>query len=195
MKVLVIGKGGREHALVWKLAQSPRAERVFCAPGNAGTAEDGMNVPLDGSDFDVLVRFAKKEQIGLTVVGPEEPLARGLVSMELHRGDGSLGTFYGVQSGLAMKTIALLGSEEQKTRWLPAMARLDAIGAFAIEAEAVDHPFVARQTKQPRPRVTRLWKGRHRPDLDKAEAEPHECVGRFCALVEPGGHANRVWKF
>src|SRR5262245_20898911 len=79
MKVLVIGKGGREHALVWKLAQSPRAERVFCAPGNAGTAGDSANVPGDPLDFDALVRFVKKEGVGLTVVGPEEPLARGVV--------------------------------------------------------------------------------------------------------------------
>ena len=60
------------------------------------------------------------------------PLARGLVNMELHRGDGSLGTFLGVQSGLAMKSIAMHGSEEQKERWLPAMADLDAIGAFGL---------------------------------------------------------------
>lgn len=79
MKVLVIGKGGREHALVWKLAQSPRVERVFCAPGNAGTALDGANVAIEAGDFDGLVRFARKENIGLTVVGPEEPLARGIV--------------------------------------------------------------------------------------------------------------------
>jgi phosphoribosylamine---glycine ligase len=79
MKVLVIGKGGREHALVWKLAQSPRAERVYCAPGNAGMALDGVNVPLESTDFDGLIRFVKKEQIGLTVVGPEEPLAQGIV--------------------------------------------------------------------------------------------------------------------
>src|SRR6516162_7463124 len=79
MKVLVIGKGGREHALVWKLAQSPRAERVYCAPGNAGTALDGVNVPLEATDFDGLVRFVKKEDIDLTVVGPEEPLAKGIV--------------------------------------------------------------------------------------------------------------------
>ncbi len=79
MKILVIGKGGREHALVWKLAQSPRAERVFCAPGNAGTALDGVNVPIEATEFDKLVRFAKKEQIGLTVIGPEEPLALGIV--------------------------------------------------------------------------------------------------------------------
>src|ERR1051326_209426 len=79
MKVLVIGKGGREHALVWKLAQSPRVERVFCAPGNAGTAEDGENVPIQPTQFDQLIRFAKKESIGLTVVGPEDPLALGIV--------------------------------------------------------------------------------------------------------------------
>jgi phosphoribosylamine--glycine ligase len=79
MKVLVIGKGGREHALVWKLAQSPRAERVYCAPGNAGTAQDGVNVPIDPLNFDRLVGFVKKEKIGLTVVGPEDPLAAGIV--------------------------------------------------------------------------------------------------------------------
>jgi phosphoribosylamine--glycine ligase len=79
MKVLVIGKGGREHALVWKLARSPRAERVYCAPGNAGTALDGVNVSVETGDFDQLVRFAQKESIGLTVVGPEEPLAVGIV--------------------------------------------------------------------------------------------------------------------
>src|SRR5271168_1639895 len=79
MKVLVIGKGGREHALVWKLAQSPRVERVFCAPGNAGTAENGVNVDIEVTDFDKLVRFARKESIGLTVVGPEDPLALGIV--------------------------------------------------------------------------------------------------------------------
>jgi phosphoribosylamine--glycine ligase len=79
MKILVIGKGGREHALVWKLAQSPRAEQVYCAPGNAGTARDGVNVPIEVNDLDYLVRFAKKEKIGLTVVGPEDPLARGIV--------------------------------------------------------------------------------------------------------------------
>jgi phosphoribosylamine--glycine ligase len=81
MKVLVIGKGGREHALVWKLAQSPRALRVYCAPGNAGTALDGVNVPIEPGDFDQLLRFAQKEAIGLTVVGPEEPLAAGIVDV------------------------------------------------------------------------------------------------------------------
>src|SRR3954454_18298451 len=79
MNILVIGKGGREHAIVWKLAQSPRVERVFCAPGNAGTALDGTNVPLEVNEVDKLIRFAKKEKIDLTVVGPEEPLVNGIV--------------------------------------------------------------------------------------------------------------------
>jgi phosphoribosylamine---glycine ligase len=79
MRVLVVGKGGREHALVWKLGQSPRVERVYCAPGNAGTGEDGVNVPIEVNDFDRLLRFAAKEDIALTVVGPEEPLALGIV--------------------------------------------------------------------------------------------------------------------
>ncbi|MBM3996094.1 MAG: phosphoribosylamine--glycine ligase [Planctomycetes bacterium] len=79
MNVLVIGKGGREHALVWKLAQSPRVKRVYCAPGNAGTALDGVNVPIDVNEFSHLIRFAKAENIGLTVVGPEDPLANGIV--------------------------------------------------------------------------------------------------------------------
>src|SRR5262245_3457983 len=80
MKVLVVGKGGREHALVWKLAQSPRVAKVYCAPGNAGTGLDGENVPIDVNEFDKLIRFAKKNAVGLTVVGPEDPLAGGIVN-------------------------------------------------------------------------------------------------------------------
>ena len=79
MKVLVIGGGGREHALAWKLAQNPKVSRVFVAPGNAGTAlnPDMLNVPI--SSVAELVAFAKSEQIGLTVVGPEAPLSQGVV--------------------------------------------------------------------------------------------------------------------
>lgn len=79
MKVLVIGKGGREHVLCWKLRQSPRVDAVFCAPGNAGTAQEGQNIPIEAHDFRGLIQFARKEGIGLTVVGPEEPLVGGIV--------------------------------------------------------------------------------------------------------------------
>src|SRR3954463_13259198 len=79
LKVLVIGKGGREHALCWKLKQSTRVQAVYCAPGNAGTALDVQNVAIEPGDQRGLVQFARKEGIGLTVVGPEEPLAKGIV--------------------------------------------------------------------------------------------------------------------
>lgn len=79
MKVLVIGNGGREHALAWKLRQSARVSQVFIAPGNAGTAEEGENVPIAATDIAGLVKFAQANQIGLTVVGPEQPLVEGVV--------------------------------------------------------------------------------------------------------------------
>ncbi len=79
MKILIIGNGGREHALAWKIKQSPRAKRVFVAPGNAGTARDAENVPIKADDIPALVKFAKEEKIDLTVVGPEAPLALGVV--------------------------------------------------------------------------------------------------------------------
>ena len=79
MNILVIGGGGREHALAWKIAQSPRVARVYVAPGNAGTARDEalVNVPI--TDIAELVAFARRSEIGLTVVGPEGPLAAGVV--------------------------------------------------------------------------------------------------------------------
>ena len=79
MKVLVIGQGGREHALCWKLKNSPSVERVYCAPGNAGTALDATNVDIGATDTERLVKFAKSERIDLTVVGPEASLVAGVV--------------------------------------------------------------------------------------------------------------------
>ena len=77
-KVLVIGSGGREHALCWKLAASPQVAEVFCAPGNGGTGSVATNVAIAATDIDGLARFAREEQIALTVVGPEAPLVAGL---------------------------------------------------------------------------------------------------------------------
>ena len=81
MKILVIGSGGREHALAWKIAQNKEVSRVYVAPGNAGTATnlDMMNVPI--TDINVLLAFAQKEQIHLTIVGPEAPLSQGVVDL------------------------------------------------------------------------------------------------------------------
>lgn len=81
MNILIIGNGGREHALAWKVRQSPLADKVFVAPGNAGTAlEEGIeNVAISGTDLTALVQFAQQNQIGLTIVGPEAPLVAGIV--------------------------------------------------------------------------------------------------------------------
>ncbi|MCM0084031.1 phosphoribosylamine--glycine ligase [Geomonas sp. Red32] len=81
MKVLVIGSGGREHALVWKIAQSPLVDKVFCAPGNPGTAQLGTNVNIAVDDLQGLLSFAKENGIELTVVGPELPLSLGIVDL------------------------------------------------------------------------------------------------------------------
>jgi phosphoribosylamine---glycine ligase len=78
MKVLVVGGGGREHALCWKIGASPLVEEVLCAPGNAGTAKVARNVPIAANDLNGLVQLARDERVGLVVVGPEEPLCAGL---------------------------------------------------------------------------------------------------------------------
>jgi len=79
MNVLVVGSGGREHALAWKLKQSPRIERVFVAPGNAGTAADATNVAISADDIAGLIKFAQQNRVDLTIVGPEAPLVAGIV--------------------------------------------------------------------------------------------------------------------
>ena len=84
MKILVVGSGGREHALVWKLRQSPKVTKIYCAPGNAGTALEAENLNIPSDDIHRLVKFAREEKIDLTVVGPEAPLVAGLCD-ELRR--------------------------------------------------------------------------------------------------------------
>ena len=79
MKVLVIGGGGREHAIVWKLSQSPKVDKIYCAPGNGGIAALAECVPIKGMDFDKLVDFAKKNQVDMAVVAPDDPLVAGAV--------------------------------------------------------------------------------------------------------------------
>ncbi len=86
MKILVVGSGGREHSLVWKLARSPRVHRLYAAPGNAGIAEQAECVPVPATDVVALATFAEKEKIDLTVVGPEIPLTLGLVDEFQRRG-------------------------------------------------------------------------------------------------------------
>ncbi|MEJ2047807.1 MAG: phosphoribosylamine--glycine ligase, partial [Dehalococcoidia bacterium] len=86
MNVLIIGNGAREHAIAWKIAQNPRVGSIFCAPGNAGTAQLGQNIAVDPTDINSLVKAALANNIYLTVVGPEVPLARGIVDHFVIRG-------------------------------------------------------------------------------------------------------------
>jgi phosphoribosylamine--glycine ligase len=86
MKILVIGSGGREHALVWKISQSKRVKKIFCAPGNAGIADLATCVPIGAVEIEKLIQFVKKEAIDLTVVGPEAPLSMGIVDIFQKKG-------------------------------------------------------------------------------------------------------------
>ncbi len=81
MKVLVVGGGGREHALVWKIGQSPKVSKIYCAPGNAGISEQASTFPMKANDLNGLLEFASKEKVDLTIVGPEEPLTKGIVDL------------------------------------------------------------------------------------------------------------------
>ena len=91
MKVLVVGGGGREHALVWKILQSPKVSKIYCAPGNAGISGQATVVPIKANAIDELLDFALKEKIDLTVVGPEDPLTKGIVDRFESKGLGIFG--------------------------------------------------------------------------------------------------------
>ena len=81
MKVLIVGSGGREHAIAWKVAKSARVDKIYCAPGNAGIAEFAECVPIGAMEFDKMAAFAKEHQVDLTVIGMDDPLVGGIVDV------------------------------------------------------------------------------------------------------------------
>ena len=81
MKILIVGSGGREHAIAWKIAQSPKAEKIYCAPGNAGIAEYAECVDIKAMEFEKLASFAKEHAVDLTVIGMDDPLVGGIVDV------------------------------------------------------------------------------------------------------------------
>jgi len=113
MKVLVIGSGGREHALVWKLKQSPKVDKVYCAPGNGGIAKDAECVNIKPEDVAGLLNFARDKKIGLTVVGPEVPLAAGIVDDFTKAGL----KVFGPSRGLAMLEASKVFAKEAMRRF------------------------------------------------------------------------------
>lgn len=116
MKVLVVGGGGREHALVWKIKQSPIVAKVYCAPGNAGISEQATLVPIQANDLNGLLDFALKEKINLTVVGPEEPLTRGIVDLFESKG---LSIFGARQKAAELEGSKAFAKEMMKKYHLP----------------------------------------------------------------------------
>ncbi|PTY00257.1 phosphoribosylamine--glycine ligase [Spartobacteria bacterium LR76] len=116
MKILIIGSGGREHALAWKLKQSPRVTKICIAPGNAGTAEIGENVAIGAEDIPRLVEFAEQEGIGLTVVGPDDSLAAGIVDAFQARG---LRIFGPPQAAAQLESSKTFAKEFMKRHGIP----------------------------------------------------------------------------
>ncbi len=132
MKILVVGSGGREHALVRKLAQSPEADRIFCAPGNAGTQEIGENVSISANDLPKLRRFAKENGIDLTVIGPDDPLAAGIV--DLFESEG-LRVFGPNKKAARLEASKIFAKELMRAEKIPtAQAR-----TFSSSAEALNY--------------------------------------------------------
>ena len=132
MKVLVIGGGGREHALSWKLKQSAEVDRLFCAPGNAGTSAIADNVAIAATDLPRLVRFAKQNDIALTVVGPDDPLAMGIVDLFTAEG---LRVFGPTKSAARLESSKIFAKELMRSQKVPtARAR-----TFSDVATALDY--------------------------------------------------------
>jgi len=129
MKILVIGSGGREHALVWKLRQSPRVTEIFCAPGNAGIAELATLLPLGIHEHEALAKFATEQGIGLTVVGPDDALAAGIVDYFQARG---LRIFGPTQHAAQFESSKIFAKEFMQRHGIPTAQS----GHFTDSAEA-----------------------------------------------------------
>jgi phosphoribosylamine--glycine ligase len=136
MKVLVIGGGGREHALAWKLAQSPRAQKVYVAPGNGGTAHDPGLSNVAITDLAALADFAQAEKIGLTVVGPEAPLAAGVVDLFRQRGLRILGP---TRAAAQLESSKAFAKDFMQRHGIPTAAYA------TFDDAAAAHAFVERQ--------------------------------------------------
>jgi len=143
VKILVIGSGGREHALVWKLKQSAPVERIFCAPGNAGTATIADNVAIPATDLPQLLRFAKQNGVDLTVVGPDDPLALGIV--DLFAGE-KLRIFGPTKSAARLESSKIFAKELMRAQNVPtAQARTFSDSKAALDCcEELKFPVVIK---------------------------------------------------
>jgi phosphoribosylamine---glycine ligase len=139
MNVLLVGSGGREHALAWKLAQSPLLDRLLIAPGSPGTAQVGHNVPVDAGSHALLLDIARREHVGLVVIGPEAPLAAGLADLLTEAGI----PVFGPSAGAAqIESSKIFAKQLMDQAGIPCAQS----HAFGDQAEAIDF---ARSSNQP----------------------------------------------
>ena len=182
MKLLVIGSGGREHAIAWRLTQNPRVQKVYVAPGNAGTAlEPGLeNIAVSGNA--ALVEFARKENIHLTVVGPEAPLAEGVV--DAFRAAG-LRIFGPTQACAQLESSKEFAKEFMQRHHIPTAA----FGSFTDPKQA--HAYIDRQGAPIVVKADGLAAGKG-VVVAMTAAEAHEAVDRFLIDHTMGSAGNRV---
>lgn len=135
MNILVIGSGGREHALVWKLRQSPNVHEVFCAPGNAGIAALATCVPIKADDLTELLKFSKEKKIDLTVVGPEQPLVMGIV--DLFRKNGQI-IFGPTRAASQLEGSKAFAKDFMKRHGIPTAA----YGTFSLHQRTAAEQFI-----------------------------------------------------
>ena len=167
MKVLVIGKGGREHAIAWKLSQSSRISKLLCAPGNAGTARIAPNVPISESDIDGLLKFALHEKVDFTVVGPEAPLADGIVDRFQQAG---LSIFGPTKAAARIESSKSFAKDLMRRAGVPT-GRAEVFNDFDTARAYVEATSPAGRHQG---RRTRRWQGSRRSG--------HDGAGRFRPL-------------
>lgn len=177
MNILLLGSGGREHALAWKIAQSARVSQLFIAPGNAGTARVGCNVPIAATDFEAIADFAEREAVDMIVVGPEDPLVRGIVDyFRAHPRLASLPVIGPSAAGAQLEGSKDFAKRFMARHGIPTARYATFAGGETAEAKA----FLA--TMQP-PYVLKadgLCAGKGvliLPTLEEAEAELEEMLG------------------
>lgn len=143
MKVLIVGSGGREHALAWKVAQSPRVDKIYCAPGNAGIAEYAECVPITAMEFDKLAAFAKEQAVDLTIVGMDDPLVGGIVDAFEAQG---LRVFGPRKNAASLEGSKAFSKDLMKKYQIPTAAyeTFDSAEAALAYLETADFPIVLK---------------------------------------------------
>ena len=185
MKILLLGSGGREHALAWKIAQSPKVEKLYIAPGNAGTTAVGENVNIKATDFEAISAFALKEDIAMVVVGPEDPLVKGIYDYFQNRPELK----HIAVIGPSAQGAELEGSKEFAKGFMMRhnipTARYKSITSATIEEglaflETLEAPYVRRPLCRKRrtdsPHAGRSQKGTER----NARRYVRLCIGNSC---------------